>query len=702
MLRKNIYIVLCLIFSFSIYGQETEEIDSYIHIIEAKDTHDTVRISYLKKWDNLIYYADPELDQELNERIIAIAERNVKKGNLSEEELKFYHENLLSAYNIVGINLDNKGYYWQALNNYYEAIKYARKINDREREGAISNNIGLVHELQGNKEKALDFYILAEQVAIEFNDTTGMVSAKNNLGSLYSSMDLFDSSKKKYKESILLAEKAKLRGQLASSLQNLGVLYEVLQEFDSALVYYDKCVVICEEDQAYWEEHAKVLYNIGSIYSQMDPQQLKKAIAYCNSGMILASEYNARYTMFFCATCLYKSYKDDQNLDSSFKYLEIANNLSDSLKDNEKSILIAQKDSEFEYQEKSIADSIQKREENKVTDAIIAKKKAENEKQTQQNLYLIAGVILLTIFGFVIYSRLQITKRQKALIILQKKESDHQKEIIAEQHTEITDSINYAEMIQQAVLPTFNISDMSKDSFILFKPKDKVSGDFYWLEDRDGIKYYAVGDCTGHGIPGAFISMIGTILINEIFNSKNLRAPNEILSELSRLMGLTLTDKKGYTMRDGMDISFVAYDEIKQELQFSGANNPVWIISNSNNLMVNAEQIDSIETVAGRNLFQIKGDSQPVGKIDRGTRSFTCHTIALNPGDSVYLFSDGYADQFGGPSGKKLKYKPMRKLLLSYDGLESNVSKSKLEKYYNDWKGDLEQIDDVCIINFKV
>jgi serine phosphatase RsbU (regulator of sigma subunit) len=196
--------------------------------------------------------------------------------------------------------------------------------------------------------------------------------------------------------------------------------------------------------------------------------------------------------------------------------------------------------------------------------------------------------------------------------------------------------------------------------------------------------------------------MIGTILINEIFNSKHLRAPNEILNELSRLVSLTLTDKSGNTMRDGMDISFVAYNEDTKKLLFSGANNPVWIISTSDTLLVNSKSIDSLDSVDGRNLFQVKGDGHPVGKIDNGIRSFKCHSIDLNPNDSIYLFSDGYADQFGGPAGKKLRSKYLRKLLLSYDCLEANVRKEKLEKYYKDWKGSLEQIDDVCILNFKI
>ena len=280
--------------------------------------------------------------------------------------------------------------------------------------------------------------------------------------------------------------------------------------------------------------------------------------------------------------------------------------------------------------------------------------------------------------------------------------------LIQEQKHEIDASIAYAEKIQQTALPTKKISDLFSESFLVFQPKDVVSGDFYWLEEEGEERYVCVADCTGHGIPGAFISLIGTILLNEIYNAKVMREPNVMLNELNRLVQLTLTDKYGESMRDGMDLAFCKINIKLKKIYFSGANNPLWLISEKDKLKVNGEYLLPNMTGNGRYLYEIKPDKKPIGKYSGVNTAFSLNEIEYNSSDQIYLFSDGYADQFGGDKGnemkggKKFKYKPFKRLLLENSSLSSEQQKEILWSTHISWRGDLEQVDDICIIGTKL
>lgn len=224
---------------------------------------------------------------------------------------------------------------------------------------------------------------------------------------------------------------------------------------------------------------------------------------------------------------------------------------------------------------------------------------------------------------------------------------------------------------------------------------------FIGWKKKKSLVFFSVADCTGHGIPGAFISMIGTILLNEIHNSKSIYLPNEILNELNRLIQLSLTNISGNQMKDGMDISFCTLDKNTKTLRYAGANNPVWIVSKSASLKVNEKLIEP-SVSSTRQLFEIKADKQPIGKYMDQQIPFTLHTIQLTEGDEVFLFSDGFADQFGGEKGKKFKYKPFKRLLLELSGLSCDQQKETIIRTYKEWKGKNEQVDDICIIGLKV
>ena len=289
-----------------------------------------------------------------------------------------------------------------------------------------------------------------------------------------------------------------------------------------------------------------------------------------------------------------------------------------------------------------------------------------------------------------IFVRLNSRRLKTANIRLEKiikkrtKEIREQRDQIAEQKQAITDSIQYAKRIQTAVLPPGElIEKVLPEHFILFKPRDIVSGDFYWLKQIDKYVVFTAADCTGHGVPGAFMSMLGVALLNEIVRRKEITRANQILEELRNQIKAALRQSgKAGEAKDGMDMALCILDLEEMKLQFAGAYNPLYLIR-------------------GDELIETKADKMPVAiylKMD----NFTTHKIQVQKGDCLYLFSDGYADQFGGEKGKKFKSKAFKALLLSIQDKSMEEQRLAIDEAFENWRGDLEQVDDVCVIGVRI
>ncbi|MGB0369451.1 MAG: SpoIIE family protein phosphatase [Flavobacteriales bacterium] len=295
--------------------------------------------------------------------------------------------------------------------------------------------------------------------------------------------------------------------------------------------------------------------------------------------------------------------------------------------------------------------------------------------------YLICALIV----SAAVYS--YITIRQANIqITRQKQKIESQKDVIEVKNKAMLDSINYASNIQSATLPSEEEwFRLLPDSFVLYKPKDIVSGDFYWLGNNDkGDVFFSAIDCTGHGVPGALMSIVGYNGLNQAINEQHLDEPAQILNYLSKSVSQSLRkSERDDHVKDGMDISFCKINYKKMQIEFSGALNPVLIVRNGEQLLT-------------------KGDRISVGNLDSDERSFTNHVIDLLPGDCVYIYSDGYADQFGGPAGKKMKTAVMRNHLVEVSKLPMADQHTALNKRLADWQGALNQVDDICVIGVKV
>jgi serine phosphatase RsbU (regulator of sigma subunit) len=313
-----------------------------------------------------------------------------------------------------------------------------------------------------------------------------------------------------------------------------------------------------------------------------------------------------------------------------------------------------------------------------------------NSKLTVEEFLINGGLLTLSVAvfsAFLIRTRYRLTLNEIRIRL----ELGKSKQIIEEKHEEvlhqkkeITDSINYAKSIQRAFMPTeeqFNLN--FKDSFVFFKPKDIVSGDFYWLYQKDNLLFYATADCTGHGVPGGFMTMLGLSFLDEIIESKSTENPAEALNLIRDKIVNTLKQSGNIgENKDGMDITICCIDKTKNELTYSSANNSLYMIRNNE-------------------LTIYKGDRQPCGFYHEN-KPFSAHTITLNSNDCIYTFTDGFADQFGGPKGKKFRYKQFEETLLNNVNESFSVQKNKLSSSLETWKGDLDQVDDILVIGIKI
>jgi serine phosphatase RsbU (regulator of sigma subunit) len=273
------------------------------------------------------------------------------------------------------------------------------------------------------------------------------------------------------------------------------------------------------------------------------------------------------------------------------------------------------------------------------------------------------------------------TEKESITIALQKKELDEKNEIISEKNREITDSIQYALRLQQAILPSLSqINRHFNNSFVLYRPKDIVAGDFYWMHTTDKSVLIAACDCTGHGVPGALVSIVCSNALNRTVNEFQLTDTGQILDKVTELVLETFA-KSGEEIKDGMDISLLSIDKTSGKIQWSGANNPLWIVK-------------------GAEFTEIKANKQPIGKSE-GRTPFTAHNLLLNHGETYYLITDGYADQFG-KEDKKLMKKKFKELILSIQDKTMEEQRKFLDEHHTNWKGGTEQTDDVTVIGIRV
>ncbi|MCE3259268.1 MAG: protein serine/threonine phosphatase [Bacteroidetes bacterium] len=549
----------------------------------------------------------------------------VKKSPVDLERALEYYE---KAYQVV--DKENKGVVAMVLNN----------------QGVTYYNLGQIKKDSNDTKKSIGYYKKALELRAEINDSMGVASDYNNIGSAYHD----------------LCENFKHYQYLDVALEN----YQKAIDIDKRIESPDK--------YANLSNYAGHLAFVGKIRN--DRKMMLTGVALLKEALETSIKNRDLHVSMTCYESLNYCFEALKMPDSALFYLHK---------------FIAVKDTLLTDENKQVAEELATKYESDLKDAENnnLKQQAElreeviNKKSNTIKLMIVASVIMLALIVMVFISRQNIN-RSRALIKLQQKETERQKLLIEEKQKEILDSINYSKRLQDAAIPSNDyFKSLLPQSFIFYKPKDIVAGDFYWVhkvKNSDAI-LVAAADCTGHGVPGALVSIVCLNALNRCTDEFNLREPAKILDKAAEIIQQSFRQSEN-DVKDGMDIALCLLDLKNRKGWFSGANNPVWILS-------------------GKNVKEIKGDSQPVGQ-QHVPKPFTQHEFDLNTGDTILLSTDGYADQFGGPNGKKLKTKNFKEIFPELNSKDIASVHKKVETFFNEWKGEHEQLDDVLVIGIRV
>lgn len=626
-----------------------------------------------------------------------------------------YKKGTIRAYNNIGVFKMNMGDYRESLDAFLVSLKLSQEINFPKGIGIANQNAGTCYLYLGNYPEALKYYFSALKLYDSMKDQNGIASSNNNIASIYAYQGNYDESIKYYRSSLAIKEKTGDKKGLGNSYNNIGGVYELKKEYPEALKNYLTALKIYEEiDDVRGIGNCKS--NIALNHAHSD--NLKLAILYETEALNLRRQTGDKEGVANSLIHLaeweleLKDYTNARLHLAEAKPLAIAIENKESIKNSyfaESKLLSATGDYEHSLESYknyiSYRDSLNNEENTKKSleekmqydfdkkQTLLAaeqeKKDAVAEQEKQKQRYILFGVVgvLLVVFIFsgFLYKRFKITQRQKQIIESQKEVVERKNSIIEEKQKEILDSINYARRIQLALLASDTLlSKNLPEHFVLYKPKDIVAGDFYWATPSSEGFIFITADCTGHGVPGAFMSLLNISKLNEAINQKQLTRPDLILNDV-RTEIIAALNPPGTTeeSKDGMDCILCNLNLSRMKLHYAAANNTMLIVRKGE-------------------LLQCEADKMPVGKYTETQVPFTFNEIALEKGDIIYTFTDGYIDQFGGANGKKLKFKPFASMLLSVAQLPLAEQKIKLEQEFEKWRGGFDQLDDVCVIGVKV
>ncbi len=575
-------------------------------------------------------------------------------------------------------NLGNVYFYYgkdlqKAIVNYDKALSIFRSKDQKREIGMNLNNLGLLYSNEKIKdyEKALDYLNEAEQIFKKINFLYGLATTYQHKGRIYSHQKKFTTALKTLNKSLDINVEIQNTKEVAFTLQTIAELFFELGEYQSALQKYLEAMDIAQTSN--FDKMAMDMYkDISNCYEKI-------------GNLSMALEYHRKYSDIKDSTFTNESLKQVRELETKYE--------------------TEKKENEIKMKEQQL----------QVKNLEIEKNEADRERQQIVIYVTFAGLLIVISFSVIVFRQYREKRAanqilfkqnirinqaneeiraqneeiqyQKQYVEKQRDEIQHQKTVVEKHRDEIavkskqiTDSIQYAKRIQSAILPPNGIlEDSIPEHFIFYMPKDIVSGDFYWIAKEGEEIFVAAADCTGHGVPGAFMSMLGLSFLNEIVRSEKGLSAAEILERLRAniISSLRQTGKVGEA-KDGMDIALVKINLKTLSGQFSGAYNPLYIIRNNE-------------------LEQIKADKMPIG-IYFKEKFFTNHDIEFEVGDYIYIFSDGFVDQFGGPKNQKYMTKRFKNLLIEIHQQPMLSQQERLAQELENWRGAKEQLDDVLII----
>ncbi|CAG0996493.1 MAG: tetratricopeptide repeat protein [Bacteroidetes bacterium] len=607
---------------------------------------------------------------------------------------------LAKVYGNIGALNYGLGNLEKSLSYFQKASSYFEQTNDKA--NLAKAHILIASILQGinNFKDAMIHLQSAEIINKELNNEIGLVETYLNIGIIHKKRLSLDTALTYYNKALVFAEKKDDKFYLAKLYNNIGNVYLEKNDFKTAISYYDKSIPLRHEMND-WSGLNITYSNLALIYSDMGKyDQAINLLKKCEEISLKEKDKRALMVTYKVFSETYSGKKDFKN---AFEYFAKYSALRDTLFNDQSSKVITDLEKKYETEKKDQEIQLLNKN-NLLRESEIEKKNLDLKRRKTQNYALAGGFGFMIILSVLIFKSYKRKKKDNELITKQKDEVVKQKEIIEyqknevdEKNKEILDSIKYAKRLQEAILPPKRlVKEWLPNSFIIYKPKDIVAGDFYWMESYNETIYFAAADCTGHGVPGAMVSVICCNALNKSLIEENITEPAKILDRTRDLI-IERFSRSEEDMKDGMDISLCSIDWKKMELSWAGANNPVWII-NPNRLGWPENVILFPDNKSGA---EIKANKQPIGNYVNAS-GFTNHSIKLEPGDTIYIFTDGFQDQFGGEMGKKFKASNLKNLLSSIYLKNMDEQKNIISETFEDWKGNLEQIDDVCVIGVRV
>jgi tetratricopeptide (TPR) repeat protein len=618
-------------------------------------------------------------------------------------------QGIADCYNNVGNIHYDQGQYAEALEAYQKALAIFERIGDQRGMAGSYNNIGAIHKTQGRYAEALEAYQKALIIRERIGDQQGIASCYNNIGLIHADQGRYAEALEALQKALTIFESIGDQKGIAICYNNIGIIHKAQGRYAEALEAYQKALIIRERigDQ---QGIASCYNNIGLIHADQGRyaealEALQKALPIAQSlglqdelddiylnlaqtdSALAASGQNHLWKSAYLHHRLYAAYKDSVLNEASIRKQ-------------------AQLESQYEYEKKTALLKAEQEKERALAAAQL------RQRETQRNLSLLAlGIALIGLVTFAILYRK--IRQQRDLIQKQSDEIQQknlaleqynaelkstnqaleesnriiqqQAETLSEKNEEILDSIRYAERIQRAILPSpEKWQRLLPESFLLYKPRDIVAGDFYWLEETERYIFLGVADATGHGVPGAFVSIVCANALHKAVLEEGLESPAEILWRVREVVVSQLTQAEE-KVKDGMDIALIRFAKAdRSRAVFAGANRPLWIVS-------------------AEGLLEVAGTRQPIGYVEE-PKPF--EEVELMLGSRlpamVYAFTDGIVDQMGGPKGRKLLPKGLREWLLSLWNQPVAEQAERLTALFETWRGDRSQMDDVTVVGVRV
>jgi len=628
-------------------SKRLESVSSYIMNLKSTKADSALKIA-----DNMYQYAFSEKNDKYSAKALNLKGVCLSVLNRNTEALKAYRSSLkiyssirdtlgiITENNNIGILYNKSGKIKAALDIYRDNQKLSRIISDTL--SLVCSNINMAFLLESDNYDSSEILIyqaneLAKYIDYDYESFafTNYILAYYNFRKISQEKAFFiDSAMKYLNNSFKIYQENKNHQGMAFYFEGVAEIKFAVRQYDSSLFYIDKALNLVKQ-----------------IKGKGMPGNINGSLFYWIPFDISTSQTSS---LFYFKYYIYSVIKDSEK---ALEFFERYHALKDSVDKTSAKEELVKYESDKAYEIKKQLQDV--------------KHDEEIKSQKKVQIFLFSGIVIVIFFLLFIYKQLSTTKKQKI--------------VIEEKQREISDSINYAKRIQDAMMTSsVYLNDTMPKSFIFFKPKDVVSGDFYWIhKDLEDNIFFTVADCTGHGVPGAFMSMIGTSLLNEIIIEKGINDTDKILNEMRAQIIKSLSQEEEGAQKDGMDISLCKLNMKKRTVEFSGAHN-------------------SLIHISGEKLETYRGDHQPVGLLLGDKKPFTKYKVKLKKDDMLYIYSDGYQDQFGGEKGKKYMAAKFKKQLLRISSKDEKEQLILLSKEFSTWIQDYEQIDDVCVMGVRI